>query len=695
MNFLHPGLALAAVMVAALPVLLHLLLRRPRSTAWPSTLLLQRAMDRMRRRRHMDRWLLLLLRVAALLLLGLGMAGPFVSGGSSGQGARRLWIVIDDGATSAERIETSERGLDRSVRKAIDLIDGLAEGDQVGVVAAGRPVRVLVQPTADLQRARRVLQELEPRAVPTDLPAAVTLTIPPAEDPVRTEVLLATGWRRGAVRGGEAALAAVADGARRVRWIAMPPIERTADNRSIASATVERAVNQALDPRDRSIRISLARAGARPTAQDGLQVALPSGEVIAQGQAPWPADADGTSSTIMVRQSEAGAATVSLSPDAQPLDDTMPVIWEPNQQPRVWLVGRSGDEGGLERTSASTWILRAIESSGLSPQVVDPASLALRSAKGVDVIVVSRPDLVDSAGWAWLGRFVDDGGAMLLMPAADRPEQGWFVDASRPLRVDLASCGSAQAWTGRLAATQPRSALLSLLGAEVDQLAEPVQVTRRLDLTSLAPAAEAVLRFEDGSPAMLMIGDRARSGTLLMLAMPPDLGWTDLPLKPLMVPLMQETVRAAMSMTAHQRRLPVSQIASLGPSAGDGVLLPAMAHMGPAVEIDPDGRSRSPVPTPGLWKLRRKDGSETWYAVRLDPADADIGATDRADLLPWAQALGDWRWTDEPETGIEAGARTESPWTWLLLTIALLCLLVETPWSRRGSPRRTPQVQSA
>lgn len=695
MNFLHPGLAVAAVVVASLPVLLHLLLRRPRTTAWPSTLLLQRALDRMRRRRNMDRWLLLALRVAALLLLGLGMAGPFMSGDQAGQGARRLWIVIDDGATSAERIEASERAMDRSVRQAITMVDGLAEGDQAGVVAAGRPARVLVQPTADLQRVRRVLQEVQPRAVPTDLPAAMTLTIPPAEEQVRTEVLLATGWRRGAVRGGEAALAAITDSARRVRWIAMPPIDRPTDNRSIVGASVERAVNQALDPRDRSIRVSLARSGGRPATEDGVRVILPSGEVVAQGSVPWPADADGTSSMITVRQSESGAANVSLSPDAQPLDDACPVIWEARQQPRVWLVGRTGDEAGMERASASTWMLRAIESSGLVPQMVDPASLALRSATGVDAIMVGRPDLVDSAGWAWLGRFVDDGGTLLLMPSADRPEQPWLVDASRPLRVDLASCGAAQAWTGRLAATQPRSALLSLLGAEVDPLAEPVQVTRRLALASLAGSSEVILRFEDGSPAMLMLGDRARSGTLLMLAMPTDLGWTDLPLKPLMVPLMQESVRAGMSMTANRRRLAVAQVASLGPSAGGGVLLPSMESMGSAVEIDADGRSRSPLPAPGLWKLRRKDGSETWYAVQLDPADADIGGIDRSSLLAWEQALGDWQWTDETQAGIEGGTRTESPWTWALLLIALACLLIETPWSRRGSPRRSLEVQSA
>jgi hypothetical protein len=41
MNFLHPGLAMAALGAAALPIVLHLLLRRPRVTPWPSTMLLR------------------------------------------------------------------------------------------------------------------------------------------------------------------------------------------------------------------------------------------------------------------------------------------------------------------------------------------------------------------------------------------------------------------------------------------------------------------------------------------------------------------------------------------------------------------------------------------------------------------------------------------------------------------------------
>lgn len=682
-------------MVATLPVVLHLLLRRPRVTAWPSTLLLQRALDRMRRRRTMDRWLLLMLRTLALLLIGLGMAGPFVGASETGPGARRLWIVVDDGATSAERLPGGGTSLDRSAREAVRRVDQLKEGDQAAVVVAGRPSRVLVQPTTDLQRVRRAVQDLVPRAVPTDLPGAMALTLPASEDTMPVDVLLASGWRRGTIRGSEAALGSMAQSATRVRWIAVAPLDGTANNRRLARAQVDRTVAQSLDPRERALKVQVTRAGERSTTTDAIRVALPTGEVISQAPLAWPGDSEEVESVINIRQTDAGAAMVSMSPDVQPLDDACAVTWEPRPVPRVWLVGRAEGEDMVDGNSATTWTLRAIESSGLAPQVVDPVSLALRSPGGADAIVVGRPDLIDAAGWAWLSRFLDDGGTLLLMPAAEQAEQGWLVDASRSLQVDLAACGSVVNATQRLSPRQPRTELLSLLGAEVDQLAEPVSVSRRLDLAPLAASGETILQFEGGAPAMIMLRDASTSGTLLMMATPPDLAWTDLPLKPLMVPLMQETVRAGMSMSANRRNLVVAQVASLGPSASGGLLIPATKTMGSAIEIDGEGRSRSVLPSPGLWKLRKRDGVEAWYAVRLDPADADIGTLSRSDLLSWEQALGEWTWSDEPVMPSGGAVRTESPWTWSLVLIGLLCLVMETPWSRRGSPRRALEAAGA
>ena len=685
MTFLHPGLAMAAVAAAALPLLLHLLLRRPKVTAWPSTMLLQRAIDRMRRRRTLDRWLLLALRVVATLLIGLAMAGPLAGGGTTSMGQRTTWLLIDDGATSAERLTGDTTSLARSVREASAAIDGMREGDVAGLIVAGRPARVLAQPTGDLARVRRLLQSLEPRAVPTDLVDAMALAVP--SEGSTTDAMVFSGWRRGTVRSSASGPGSLGEQTRRLRWTALPPLGEPGPNRAIVNAEVRRVATDDVAAPRRSIRLGLLRTGDGSPAVDAFRVKAPTNEVIAQGEARWPSSATDVEVETEWRDTSAGAGTVSIDADAQPLDDTAAVVWESRPDPRVWVVGRGSDAAGVERATSTSWVMRAIESTGLVPQEIDPTSLALRTHGGVDAIVVCRPDLVDAAGWAWLATFMGDGGTLMLMPASDMTEQPWFVDASRTLGVDLVECGAAREAAARLAAEQPRGDLLALLGAEVDQLAGPVRVSRRIDLTPLVRTTTSVLMFDDGAPAMVMRRSDAGGGCLLLLAMSTDLAWTDLPLKPLMVPLMQESMRSGITLAASNRRLMVASKASLGKSAAGGVLHPATSSMGSPIEIDGDGRLQLAVPSPGLWRLRRSDGSEAWHAVMLQPADADIGAVQRSELLAWSQAAGDWRWSDESVQEAASGHTSESPWTWLLLLLGVACLAVETPWSRRGSPR--------
>lgn len=685
MSFLHPGLAMAAVVAATLPLLLHLLLRRPKVTAWPSTMLLQRAIDRMRRRRTLDRWLLLALRVLATLLIGLAMAGPLAGGGTTSTGRRTTWLLIDDGATSAERLSGDTTSLARSVREASAAIDRMREGDAAGLIVAGRPAQVLAQPTGDLTRVRRLLQSLEPRAVPTDLVDAMALAVPSQDS--TTDAMIFSGWRRGALRGSASGPGSLGEQARRLRWIALPPLGQPGPNRAIVNAEVRRVAADDLAAPGRSIRVGLTRTGDMSAAIDTFRLNAPTNEVITQGEARWQSSATDIEVETEWRDTSAGAGTVSMDGDVQPLDDTSAVVWESRPDPRVWVVGRGSDAAGVERASSTSWVMRAVESTGLVPQEIDPTSLALRTHGAADAIVVCRPDLVDAAGWAWLSTFMGDGGTLLVMPAPDVKEQPWFVDASRALGVDLVACGEARDSGSSLAAEQPRGELLSLLGAEVDQLAGPVRVSRRIDLTPLSGTTTPVLVFDDGSPAMVLRRSDPGGGCLLLLAMSTDIAWTDLPLKPLMVPLLQESVRSGVTLAASNRRLMVASKASLGKSAAGGMLHPARPAMGSPIEIDGDGRLQRAVPSPGLWRLRRTDGSEAWHAVMLQPADADIGAVQRSELLAWSQAAGDWRWSDEAGQEAATGQASESPWTWLLLLLGVACLGVETPWSRRGSPR--------
>ena len=68
MNFLHPGIALAAVGAIALPIIIHLLFRRRRIPVdWAAMELLREAVKRTSRRLRFEQWLVLALRALAVL----------------------------------------------------------------------------------------------------------------------------------------------------------------------------------------------------------------------------------------------------------------------------------------------------------------------------------------------------------------------------------------------------------------------------------------------------------------------------------------------------------------------------------------------------------------------------------------------------------------------------------------------------
>src|SRR2546426_10110524 len=79
LSFLSP-LFLIAALTAAVPVILHLLKREPEPRVkFPAVRLLKRAPVAYTERRRLREWLLLALRVAALVLLAVAFARPFVA----------------------------------------------------------------------------------------------------------------------------------------------------------------------------------------------------------------------------------------------------------------------------------------------------------------------------------------------------------------------------------------------------------------------------------------------------------------------------------------------------------------------------------------------------------------------------------------------------------------------------------------
>lgn len=696
MSVLHPGLAIAALAAVAVPILIHLLLRRRRRVIqWAAMSLLARAMRKDLRRQRVERWLLLASRCLLVALGGLALAQPFIGPrGGTFTRVRTLWLVIDDGVASAERLPDGGTALERSLEEARRQISALGAADRVGVITAAAPVRRLVDPpTADKSRVEALLSAMEPAFTGSDLAGAITEAVAAAgasDEPA--EVILLSAFRAGSLDPSSVAPAVDGLTLRRLALRALPPLTEESANAWISEVEPLRGVDDSGPSPDRSVRVRIERrgealprstrritaSGARRSAADAT---LGAGERRAGVELRLRRD--GSESV------DAGEITISLDEDAQPRDDRFFAVLPSEAPPRVLVLDRQSlaTRRDLDHLSSGTWMARALAPSrGGSIQVdeVDPGSLDRSIMQGVDAIIVARPDLVSPDGWTLLRRFADLGGAVLVAPSPDDAGQRWvdrFVASVAPSwRVDPDVEAAEVGW--RLAPVQPPSRTLRMLGSETSLLASPVTAHRRMRMTAPASDAEAALLFEDREP-MLLAGRPSGStrGWVMLLAVAPELSWTDLPARTLMVPLMQELVRQGRSLAAAEVRrvvgerieLPIGAVA-LG-RRGD-IATERVARRESLLPVGAEGRTRDPVLRPGIYDAIDERGRTAGtIAVNIDPARTSIEANDPGAVREWLARTGDWQWIGDPTAQELAVIRPREGGRWAIALLAAALVL--------------------
>ena len=215
--FAAPGLAWAAAAAVAVPVLIHLLLRRRRKPVeWAAMDLLREAIRRTERRRRVERLLLLAVRCLLVACAGFAIAEPLLGAPQAATAlrARTLVAVIDDSAASAERIGDGT-ALARSVAAARAAIESLSPSDRVAVVtttafASAGDLAASLDHRASLER----LRSLSTRPVAGDmrgaLAAAGSILASDSAKETDREILVASAFRSGSVAGMQPLAAAAA-----------------------------------------------------------------------------------------------------------------------------------------------------------------------------------------------------------------------------------------------------------------------------------------------------------------------------------------------------------------------------------------------------------------------------------------------------------------------------------------------------
>ncbi|WP_435011486.1 BatA domain-containing protein [Tundrisphaera lichenicola] len=600
MSFLTPLYILGALAIAA-PIVFHLIRRTPRGQIpFSSLMFLTATPPRITRRSRLDNILLLLLRAAALALLALAFARPFLREAASlsfGDTERRRVVILVDTSASMRRGDLWDRAKALADRAIADL----RPGDQVAVLAFDSSTRPLMgfaeSATLDPSRrqavARAGLDRLEPTYRSTNLGQALVDAIGAIEDAADASeklgrmprrVVLVSDLQQGAGLDAlgdfewpsdvELDLKTVTSGAPNAGPQWLPDLEATPTD-----AAPSPRVRVASDPGAKSEAFTLAWVDAQ-----GKDLAAPTPVYVPPGE----------SRVVAVPRPPSGR-TLLLRGDAHPFDNTLYLAASPKGEASVLYVGNDApdDPNGL-----LYYLGRVFEDSPArtvrvgSKRPGEPIDPSLdRSLRLVVLASETSPEVA-----ARLKAFAQSGGTVLMVPTSPGPSPTLAALADSPPMEIGESASGRDAMLGEIDFGHPLFAPLA--GAQFNDFTHVrFWKHRRIDDGAIVDG-RVLARFEGGDPAL--IEKSTGRGRVVVLSS----GWgpldSQLARSSKFVPLMASMLEAGEPPSIDASGVKVGDVVPLPTDRGGpgGVKTPlslTLPHQGGGDQKEADGNRGGPA----------------------------------------------------------------------------------------------------
>ncbi|MBI1190629.1 MAG: VWA domain-containing protein [Tepidisphaera sp.] len=720
MVFINPTLALVGLACIALPILIHILMRRRRRPVdFGAMRFLIEAYRRQRRRMNLEQILLLASRCLLVALLALALGRPLFGAkrGLLGTPARTVYIVIDNSLSSA-----AGDALEQTKARALALLGTLdsARGDRVALFAAAGPAETLVSPpSGDLSAVGELIRAISVTDSKADWPGAFARVRDDLKRTLEQEpgasatVGVFSDFRAGSAEvASELPSLGVPDD--RLTLLASPPAGDAIDNIALASLEPSRGVMLAGagDGLTASLRVTLKRSGSAQAAtgkvilRAGDSGASPGGSDAGQRNAPRAeatytfAPGATTTSVLANLDLPAGAVkgrvlvTASIDRDALERDNTYSRTLDLRERLRILLLASPSDRSGIQSYKAGDWLALALapdaqaallkrKGEQLAVETIDPARpLAGVTLSDADAVLIANPEALPAASWPLIKQASQQGAFVMVFAPAGVQTHTWTDAFIQNLAPGWNVSPEAKDYTPATTLTPGPSTILEAIAGELPELLRPVHVMRSLPTT--APGAGVVLALGDGSPGVLATGREGGSaGALVFWAIAPDLAWTDLPARPLMVPLMQELVRQGVGLSGSPRVALAGQAPALPLGAAE--LAPTS---GAPISIEPGGRLSRPIRTAGTYTIRAKGGTTLGQiSFNPDTRASDLTPSAQPALERWLGGLGGrLAWISDKAEAAGGNARPandeSSPLSFALLAGALLLALAELIMAR-------------
>jgi hypothetical protein len=511
--FLNVGLV-AGVALAAIPVILHLLMKQtPKRVVFPALRLIKERQKVAKKKLRLKHWLLLAARMALLALMALALARPRIDAKASlgDKEVPTALAFVFDTSLSMGYLERDKTRLDEAKRLAKEILSRSHESSQVFVIDGSEPMAPQAMTPAS---ASKSIDALGLRVVTRPLNGAMgqAYKAVAGSDRPRREVyvltdLSAAAWERGQAIEGMNEARAVQGG--------------------IQTFVLRLSVEE---PRNVGV-VDLQVGGSGPVAGEGpfrvrgrVRNTGPKVERVVglwiddqkKDQKPLELAAGGETETpdFLTPKLKPGLHQVALKlegpPDALKVDDARYATLELSPPLKVLLIS--------DRRIDAEFVAGALDPAGLPPGEPRPFEVVrVLSSKAMEAtgrlrdyasVFLLNVEKLDPVVWNRLQAYVRDGGGLVVAPGEQTRKgmEGYNAGVAAsllPARLGAARDHAEAFFTfGKLEETHP---LLAQSAASVSELAAQlarVPVMRTLEVTPVE-GSSTIVSYQDGSPALL------------------------------------------------------------------------------------------------------------------------------------------------------------------------------------------------
>ncbi len=736
MTFAVP-LFLLAALAAGIPVVLHLISRqRAKELPFSTLRFLRISVEKTRRRRRIHDLLLMLLRVAVLLLIALGLARPTITNLHSllGGGAQSAVAILFDNSASMGAIDQGKTRFDTALGAARQILREVRPGDEIALwLTCGREFPAQGQFDVEHDKVQQMLDQCAVSYERTDLSVGVEQArkLLATSKSTNKQIYVLTDMQELSWEGlkkesepsdakGDESRSEEDRKAREIPLVIVDCNRAPAPNMAVQGVNIEATVPVAGLPIKAAVEVLNASSVA---SQRVVELYIDNAKE-ASSPALNVAPGERARHEFLFRFGAGGAhrGEVRLSgEDGNKLDDRRYFTMEVDQGiPVAICVGQRHEIPYLDDAFYLEKALSPASTGGaaIRPQVLTPGDLLSEPLSTFTAVYCVNVPALDADAAERLRTYVEQGGNLVWI-CGENVDPAAYNRMNELARKELLPAPLVEVRTAgpNLGRDTWHVSFLDKTHQALRYLAEPVSLYEsilvekhvRMDVKA-AGDAKVLLGLDDGEG--LLVQRRVQRGSVTMLGTTVHKTWTNLPLRPIFVPMFtlmtfemagaeraQHSVLAGAPLVLHFDEQSRPSAVEVLPPSGARIQKEnrdKTGNLAPKFQYPTDPRDEGTHEI-GIYQLNLLGGprpKSVPFSVNIDPEEANPAKLDRERLQTYLgrTPLVFAEDPDDLTSTFQWLREGRSLWEWFLSGV-LVFLVFETFLSNWFSPKQEQDPQ--